>query len=527
MKVPPEINLNYVNSLYITQEFSEDGMGKRHKTSDIMSVFLQIIPGTPELYVCRTTVYNDFSYDCISSLRKYYDCEGYEHFLPGYKGFTDEDLAKMRNAGMETSDKDIYGTLQRLDSNWFIKTGKWLLTALIKGYITTGKPSKFDIGPVNTIISANDIEGARFRLGGVSTANLSRRIFARGYVAYGTKDHRFKYGAELEYSFKDKEYYAYEFPIHSLRLKYSYDIDQIGQHYLFTNPDNIFLSLKRMKNRDVTYKKSGTIQYTLERRSGFSLETGLNFEQQYPGKWMPFINGYGHYLNNYKKSSLFIKLRYAPGETFFQSASSRLPINMDAPVFMITHEFGPKGLLGTDFTYNKTEISFQKRFWLSAFGYIDAVIRAAKIWSEVYYPALTWANANLSYTIQPESFALLRPMEFATDQYASWDLTYWMNGLIFNRIPLIKKARLREVVSFRGYYGSLTKKNNPQINKNILQFPEFTQTSTLNNTPYMEMSAGIDNILTILRVDWVWRLTYRNCKSADRYGLRISLHFSF
>ena len=194
---------------------------------------------------------------------------------------------------------------------------------------------------------------------------------------------------------------------------------------------------------------------------------------------------------------------------------------------MLTHEFGPKGTLGSDFTINKTEFYAQKRFWFSSFGYTDVVFKAGKIWSQVEFPALLWQNANISYTIQPESYTLLNPMEFAMDQFASLDLSYFGNGILFNRIPLIKKLKLREIVTFKGFLGKLSDKNNPEFNDRIYRFPLDSRTTAIGRKPYMEVGVGIDNILTILRVDYVWRLTYRDMPGIDRSGVRISLHFSF
>lgn len=35
-----------------------------------------------------------------------------------------------------------------------------------------------------------------------------------------------------------------------------------------------------------------------------------------------------------------------------------------------------------------------------------------------------------------ESYTNMNAMEFISDEYASWDVTYFMNGLILNRLPL-------------------------------------------------------------------------------------------
>ena len=107
----------------------------------------------------------------------------------------------------------------------------------------------------------------------------------------------------------------------------------------------------------------------------------------------------------------------------------------------------------------------------------------------------------------------------------SWDFTYYANGALFNRIPLLKYMKLREVFAFRGLYGSLSKKNNPLYNKDLFVFPKGS--TEMDKMPYMECSVGLDNIFTILRVDYVWRLTYRESPNVSKGGVRIALHFSF
>lgn len=528
MNVPKAINLNYVKSMYIVQNFTQAADGSRNKISDDMTVEFEIIPGTQGLYARRQTGLTNFDYDePEKDYAKYLDKEGSQFYNDYAMIQPDQFWRDHRQMPVKENEQAMKKLLARLREVPLFYWTEKVVTVLVSGYLPTGKDSKFDFGPMNTTISANTAEGARFRVGGLTTANLSKHWFMRGYLAYGTRDKKLKYGGEVEYSFNEKKYHSREFPIHSIKLEHQYDLDHLGQHYLFTNSDNIFLSLKRQPDDKVTYRRITRLDYKMERKGGFSFDIGFKHEIQEPTRWLPFENGYGDLFRNYYQSAFTVMLRYAPGETFYQSKTNRYPINMDAPIFMLTHEYGPKGLLGSSFTTNKTEFSVQKRFWFSAFGYADVILKAGKIWSQVQYPALMWPNANLSYTIQPESYALMNAMEFANDQYISWDLTYWANGALFNRIPLIKYLRLREVVSFRGLYGKLSDKNNPEYNNNLFRFPFDSFTMPMRNQPYMELGVGIDNILTILRVDYVWRLTYRDTPNVDKGGVRVQLHFTF
>jgi hypothetical protein len=122
----------------------------------------------------------------------------------------------------------------------------------------------------------------------------------------------------------------------------------------------------------------------------------------------------------------------------------------------------------------------------------------------------------------------MNPMEFINTSYASWDITYWANGALFNYIPYFKKIKLREVVTFRGIYGTFNKKCDPDLHPELFKFPTEVEARRMGSTPYMEISAGLDNILRCLRVDYVWRLSYLNVPySIDRHGLRIAMHITF
>ena len=111
---------------------------------------------------------------------------------------------------------------------------------------------------------------------------------------------------------------------------------------------------------------------------------------------MTFVNGYGNNFSHYTMNSFTLQLRYAPGEKFYQMKTTRLPINLDAPVFVLSHTFAPKGFMGNPFAINTTEASIQKRFWLSAFGYVDFIVKGGHVWSRSPYPNLLIPNANLS-----------------------------------------------------------------------------------------------------------------------------------
>lgn len=529
MYMPHSINVNYVDAMTLSQTFKKDADGTRLKTKDDMVMELSVLPGMPKLYIRRNTLYDEFNY-VASADSSVYDYDQYEIFAPDAQSKTAEFWSNERLAPLNPKESSVGEMADKIRKvplyYWTERTFKLLFT----GYVKTGNPSKFDYGPINTSVSYSSIGGIRLRAGGMTTANLSKRWFGRGFVAYGLRDHRLKYRGEVEYSFIDKKYHAREFPVKSLRFTSTYDLDALGQRYLATNDDNFFLSLKR-KNAGSdrsTYRRMQELRYTLELTNNFSVEAAAVYERQESTKHVPFITGYGQRLSHYTQTSFELMLRYAPGEKFYQGRSERLPINMDAPVIELQHIYSPRGLLNSRFTINCTELRYTQRLWLSAFGYIDMIVKGGHVWSRVPYMDLLLPNANLTYIIQPESYALLNSMEFMNDTYASIDMTYWLNGLILNRIPLISKAKMREVIGFKALWGHLSDRNDPAKNPALFVVPEEYQTTRMTGRPYMEFSVGLDNIFRILRVEYVTRLSYRNpVNGAPNQGVRVAMHLSF
>lgn len=536
MGVPHDINLNYVDRMSIVQDFERAPNGSRLKVRDDVEVSFKLMPGVPEAFARRETTYRDHNFERPEG--GVFNFKGDQSTVAGAAFMPNEFWQEYRPEDVRTTTATMQGLMKRLRGSKLFYWAEQVVVLLVNGYVPTAKDSKFDIGPLNTIISGNSLEGVRLRLGGMTTVNLSRHWFARGYVAYGTRDEKFKYMGSLEYSFSPKKALDQEFPIHSLRLTHKYDVDKLAQHYLYTNSDNMFLTLRRHKDVKMQYLRTTRLEYRREWYNHFSIALGFEHNVHEATSYVPFVYSDGNSRQRYTQAGFTAQLRFAPGETFYQARSYRIPINMDAPIITLTQTYMPKGFMGSLYEVNKTELGLQKRFWFSAFGYADVIVKGEKVWSQVAYPDLLMPNVNLSYTIQPESFALMKPMEFINDQALTWDLTYWGNGILMNRLPLIKRLRLREVFTLRGIWGSLSDKNNPaQLSvvtplssvdgSDLFLFPADALCQPMGDKPYMEAAVGLDNIFTILRVDYVWRLTYRENAGSDRHGIRIQLHFNF
>ena len=535
LNVPKDINLNFVNRMSIEQTFRRTEDHTRLIAKDNISVHFKLKEDSKGMYAQRLTTYTNHTFqepENGSHLRAFAQSQPVitlkeadsrsEHFWKEVR--PEEAVRKNPNS--------LKNMMQELRSVPIFYYTEKAISILFSGYMATTKnpkESKFEFGPMNSSIGGNELEGFRMRAGGTTTPAFSKHLFLDGYVAYGFKDEKPKYDLLVEYSFNERKEYRKEFPRHSVRLEYMYDVNKLGEQYMNTGKDNFLLSIKRMKEMRASYLRQAEIGYIKEYYNGISYGATFRHRREYATEYAPFqentVHGFSP-IDHYDMSQLELNFRYGKDEKFFQTRNHRIPITYDAWIFTLNHVMAKKGFLGSDYDYHRTDIGIQKRFWFSAFGYLDAIVKAGKVWTEVPYPLLILPNANLSYTIQPETYTNMNPLEFINDEYASWDLTYYLNGNLLNRIPLIKKLRWREVFCFRGLWGNLTDKNNPAKNgEGLFLFPQGTY--ALGKTPYMEASVGIENIFNAVRVDYVWRLNYLNHPGIQKNGIRATVALSF
>lgn len=538
MNVPHDINMNFVEYMNIMQDYSRQPDGTRILNKETLTAELKLVNALNGFYAHREVVYANYSFNNTPVGQKILESPARVVEEDNSMKQSEEFWAANRLNEVTEKEQSVQKMMKELRNNplyyWLEKGVSFLFTGWIP--IRENEPPIF-YGPVNTSVSHNELEGWRLRTGAMTSAYLNPHLFGRFFVAYGLGDHRWKYMGEVEYSFKKKKEHPNEFPIHSLKAHYESDIFQYGQTYLHTNKDNIFLSIKRDKDNKIGYMKKAEFTYTREFYNHFSYNITLRNRIDIATHLIPFERTVTNdgvttstFVDDINRSEIEIGLRYAPNEKFIQSKWNRNSILPEHPVFTLNHRMGIKGVLGSDLNYHHTEASFQKRFWFSAFGYTDCIIKAGKVWNKVPFPLLIMPNANLSYTIQSESYSLMNAMEFFNDEYASWDLTYYMNGLIFNRIPLIRKLNWREVVTFKGMFGNLSDKNRPDpLNtRTLFKFPyENDEYHYMTSTPYMELAFGVENIFKVLRIDYVRRLTYTDLPGIDKWGIRIKFHIQF
>ncbi|WP_131536608.1 DUF5686 and carboxypeptidase-like regulatory domain-containing protein [Pedobacter nototheniae] len=525
MSVNKNINLNFVRALKIDLDFEPNAKGKYSLTkSNLLADFgLGKTKGwgfTGE----RTVTFKNYQYDTPLP----------DTLLQGKNTVVLADANKKSDLfwqqnRLDTISKDqlkIYhniDTLQNLPS--FKRTMK-IVTLLFAGYQDLGP---YEIGPVNTFYSFNNVEGLRLRLGGRTTPQLSKRYYFENYAAYGFKDEKWKFFLSGTYSLNNKS--IYEFPQNYIRASFQRDTKIPGQELQFVQEDNFLLSFKRGVNDMLLYNDFYRLDYVKEFENHFSYSIGLKKWSQTPAGGLYYQNSTGSLVDRLTTSEASIQLRYAPNEKFIQGKIYRTPIADRYPVFNLKYTAGLKGILGGEYNYHNLMGSIDKRFYLSQLGYSDVTVEGGYIAGKVPFPLLDIHRANQTYAYQLNSYNLMNFLEFVSDHYVSINIDHNFNGFFFNKMPLIKKLKLREVVSFKALYGGLRNENNPALNSGLYQLPVYEngtpRTYALGNDPYMEGSVGVGNIFKLLRVDLVKRFNYLNHPEVSEWGIRARIKFDF
>ncbi|MDE5740058.1 MAG: DUF5686 and carboxypeptidase regulatory-like domain-containing protein [Bacteroidaceae bacterium] len=542
LNVPKHSGVNFVDNLMVIQDFMTLPTGERVVKVDNMIVELSGLYGALKFQGQRYTEYSNYDFDPITDKKAFKSPQ--MNLVVKDAEFRDSTYwASIRPVPLSNSENHLGQAVDNINENlggfW-----KFLLTAVVENSVElTPKPNKVDLIPLNSIVSYNDIDGMRYQASLQTTGNLSPHLFLCGYGAYGTKDARWKYRGEVEYSFNKKKYMAHEFPRRSITVSCMYDDMSPVDKFAGTDKNNMYSSFKTGKVDQMMYVNDINLHYQYETTGNATWSLALDHSKLTPtGKLIYMRNADETLLPNIKTSDIKFGFRYAPGETFINSKQQRLPINYDAPIFTLEHTMGINGFLGGQYNYNITEATIFKRFWLpGACGYIDTYLKGGAQWNKVPFPMLFTPSSNLSYFVQFDSwsFNMLRNMEFLNDRYASLLLNWNFDGKLLNRIPLLKKMKLREYVGFKMLCGHLTDKNNPYIRENdneLLRFPTRDGHPTsfvMGNKPYMELSVGISNIFKVLTVQYVRRLNYNDMPDIyggdklHKDGVRFAIEFKF
>lgn len=580
MNIPKEINLNFVSNYRIDHTYKQmdNGLWAPDRTSTSAKFYL--FTNKHGVVARQTKIYTKWDMDSEIDPKTFSSMTSED--ATGQTDTNDSTAVRLVSAAWDTIrpepltfyETSVYDLVEEFESIPMFNSLTMLANAITTEYIPTAGgdhmwDSKWDFGPIYNLVSWNMLEGVRLRIGGLTTANVNPNWFFQGYVAFGTKDLRPKYNATAIYSFNKKDYHPYEALRHYISLSAQYDVEEPGQETGIIRRDHILMSIPSSKPRlgYNQYVFHGKLEYMKEWQNKFSIKATLDFSHNEAAGEMRYnrVKGYTNegrigvtqQLPAYNCYDLGLQMRYSPGgKPYVDRSGNESPFMMDqdAPIFYLRHHIGyldDRYTGGRGFFYNTTEMSAEKRFWFSAFGHLDTRLQVGYVWNKVPFTKLYIPTTSTGIFLAQKDFNLMQPMEFLMDRYVQLHATYYFKGWILNRIPGINKLRLRGVVSFTGVYGYLGKRNNPYVagNEGLYEFPTTAvyddagmylsgrTSSPIGNLPYMEITAGFENILKFIRVDYVRRLTYNDYMLPDgihqrklgawgRNGVKVTFRFA-
>lgn len=412
---------------------------------------------------------------------------------------------------LSATQQHIFRMIDTLKSLPAVKTYIDVADMVLNGYYKLGK---IGLGPYLFSFARNDVEGNRIRLGFKTNYEFSNRWILEPYVAYGDKDGKFKYGATVDYIVSRK-------PWTQVGTSYSHDLNQVAllsENYNYAK-NNLFAAFARfgrinrnrrafMQNRWTTYISSDILK-NVNAKIQFDYWT---FDPLYRFGYQENAHS-NHIKRGFNTAEFEGEIKWSPGVIQLQSENKNKPVSVKSssvfPVFHFHYTLGIKGVMNSDFNYQKFIANVSQKLKLGIFGKGDYTITAGYIPSKVPYPILENHLGNNTFFYNKTSFNTMRFFEFISDKYASLMYTQHFEGMILNRIPLLEKLHLRELATFNMLYGSLSTDNrnsfaNGAANNNIYS-------KGLNpNIPYMEIGYGVENIFKFLRFDVIHRLNYRD-----------------
>lgn len=390
----------------------------------------------------------------------------------------------------------------------------------------------WEVGRINTVYSFNPVEGDRIRWGGRTNPDFKKWINLEGYGAYGFRDKRFKFGIGANMSLSKRAYNL--FPYNMLRINYQEDLMTPGVIPIGTfAPTSIATSFTRGANDRFFFQKKLVVQYEKEYRNKFSYMAGVERRDLAPLGSLTYtpVDAEQPALPSVLTVRPYVQLRFAPGEEFYQTQSGwrqRVRFNF---IGQVRYYKGLKGVWGGQYDYHELVASAYKFSNVPPIGYNYFYVEAGGIFGKVPYSLLTVHRANQTFGYRFMAYNLMNFMEFVSDRYVAVHMEQSFYGFFTNKIPLVRRLKLREFATLKMIYGQVSDQNQPVSGSGLIQFPRYADgsplTYTLEAKPYIEASIGLGNIFKILRIDYVRRFTYLDHPLAARHGVRLAAQMQF
>lgn len=524
MQASKSANVNWVKDLYIEQEFDvlNDSVFVL-KRDYVMSDFsLRKKEESRGIYGKRTTIYADYEFD-NEKPRSFYE-QRVDPYNEAVFNRTEEFWNVNR---LEELNEDEQGIYTMLDTLRTVPKFKLLYNAgsvMASGYYEFDDLN-LDFGPIFSAFGYNDVEGIRIRGGGRTYFTQNDQWRVEGYMAYGFRDRRFKYGVSARWMLDRKHRLILSVgtrrDIEQLGVSLTATNDVLGRSFassaLFTAGSNNTLTNIRLTTAALQYDffKNFTFRWGMDYRKMRSALPDV-FSLSYLDPDAP--DGVSDEVNQF---SLITQLQYTPGRRTLGYGVDQYDVNDDYPRIILRYTLGLEGFMNSDFDFEKLQFYYSQPLQIGGLGRMTTNLEAGKIFGEVPLSLLSPIPGNQTYFSIFNTFPNLNFYEFVTDTYLSVQMEHNFNGRLFARIPFLKKLNLRELVGLRAVWGSLSEENK------LLSSPTGTLLQAPEDTPYYEYSLGVGNIFKVFRIDFNFRGNYLDLPDARPFGVTGAFELTF
>ena len=509
-KMATDVNINYINNYIITQEYDfvdstwfltkEEMFMDINFTDSTMGFFGRKTMTRRNVEINPTFTDNTFSQVAVEETI----------VEDGANQKDDSYWAESRHESLTEKERNIYQMVDSIKEVPVFKTITNTVEMFISGYY---KVKWWEIGPYFKFLSHNEIEGWRVRFGGRTSNEFSTNLMLSAYGAYGFKDEKFKYGLGMLYLFNKN-------PRRGVSVDVKHDYEKLGQSINALTEDNIMSTiLARTKNIHLLLVDEVKGEYEHEYFNGFSNTIGAKYQNITPTQYIPFRNAsLDHDYKNLESYEMSYNLHFCYNEKFVSGEFTRVSMGSSFPELDLELTAGIWNDRGNFKNYYRAIAMISQKVSLGPLGKTRYILEGGKVYGNVPFPLLKLHEGNETYAFDKYAFNMMNLYEFASDTYASVTAEHHFNGFFFNRLPLLRKLKWREIIYGKGLVGDISNRNCRQ--NAIMDFP-----STLGdvNKPYFEAGVGIENIFRFFRVDGVWRLSHLDKPGVSKFAVLVKM----
>ena len=509
-------NLNYIQDLYIEQEFEQLEEEVWMLKKEILLLDIRLTEKT-KLYGFLGKKTSSRKHFIINELKPgdFYNTSTSVEFLENSKTQDLDAWDSLRHETLNKTENGISEMIDTLNKTTYFQRLRTLTYFASTGYYPLGK---IELGNATSLISRNPVEDTRLSLA-IRTSNaFSKRLELGGKIGYGIGDDRFKYSSLIRFNITPKKRGM-------LSTYFSYDLEQIGQSPTAAQLGNTFATVLNTAPFDkLTFVKK--IGFNLEKdiRKDLIILGGFDWKEYTPLGISTYLSpnlsiGGFDTLRNLTTAEIITRIRWTKDEEFLSGQFDRTSVGSSFPILSLQCVIGVKGIAGSMYNYQKLEFQLEHYTQLGALGRLRYGTSMGCVFGSTAFPFLKVHEGNQSYWLLLSSYNKMNFLEFISDKYASAFIENHWEGLFFNKIPGINKLNLRFVSTARVLYGTLSSRH-----ADIVIIPDYVK--SFGQVPYVECSAGLENVFKVLRVDFVWRATH-NLPGTSPFGVRGRISFNF